>query len=186
MTEVRPATVIEGRIHFEIVRITNKRVRGVHNAEGHDPPAIDISPVAAQESTGGQWHRRYGRSLLPRNAGAVVTDVGVSSRLVSPGRSAIRRNPRARRRCGSRHNNRGPWSRPLSRGLAGSWSNVVGTRRGRPDRRGGERRGRWGLGMETSGGFQSSGNVSPSTNASFARPGRVRDVNLQTGDCELN
>ncbi|KYN18185.1 hypothetical protein ALC57_09530 [Trachymyrmex cornetzi] len=101
----------------------------MYNVERHDG-RIDITPVATQvrnlPEDSGTDEYAAGRSSL-------VDDVGVS-----PGRSVIRRGPGARRRCGSHHNSR---LRPLSRGLAESWSccsDVVVARS--PVVTGGERR----------------------------------------------
>ncbi|KYN35254.1 hypothetical protein ALC56_10429 [Trachymyrmex septentrionalis] len=89
-----------------------------------------------------------------------------------PGRSVIRRGQRARRRCGSHHNNR---PRPLSRRLAEARGPVV---TGGEDV---EEVESWRRAAAFSR-FQSSRNVSP---CQFARLTRERDVHLQTNDCEL-
>lgn len=62
---------------------------------------------------------------LSRAASSSLTlgDVGV----FSPGRLATRRDPRARRKCESRHNNHGPWPRPLSE-IRSRGSNVAAAR----------------------------------------------------------
>lgn len=87
-----------------------------------DPPGDRYLPVAAQESAGRTVAPAAKRPARPYSPpppppalstpgpgmpGAVVPDV-------SPGRSVIRRDPRARRKCESRHNSLGPWPRPLS------------------------------------------------------------------------
>lgn len=100
---------------------------------------------------------------------------------VSPGRSVIRRGPRARRKCESRHNSCGPWPRPLSREFAESQSNVAVT---------GWRTAQGGVGDERRPSVHSS-SESVSSNGrrcgcQLTRLGASKhDVNQQTDDCEL-
>ena len=131
---------------------------------------IDIISVATQESAGAQKYAADRSSL--------VDDVGVS-----PGRSVIQRDPRAKRKCGNRHNNR---PRPLSWRLADPVAPVVVPPGARDPVVTGERRGceveNWRRAAAFSH-FQFSGNVSP---CQFARLTHERDVHLQTSDCELS
>lgn len=158
-------------VKIEIVWIRSARVHKRGNARRSDPPGDRYLPVAAQESP-----EDSGIGGMP---GVVVPDTFG----VSPGRSAIRRDPRARKRCESRRNSR-PRPRPSSRRFAESWSDVVGCEwSGQPVD---EWRGRGGGELETSGGqsFRASRrlyglSVRASKHEHDAQP------DLRTGDCEL-